>query len=277
MKKSAKLILIVLALVTGLYLFMIAPRMSGKTDMAAFTGVKFAHRGYFDNENGIPENSIPSFEKAIENGYGIELDVQLSADGVPMVFHDADLERMTGVKGKIWEYTAEELDKMTLLDTSYTICTLEYVMNIIDGQVPVIVEHKMDRVDTAVCEKSYEILAGYSGDWCMKSFDPRAVMWYKQNAPHVIRGQLAQEYWKEEKYAGKPLYVVLGNLLSNVITRPDFISYKYSDSDNISLNICRLMGAHTACWTLRSEQDYSQVNGKFDMYIFDSFDINAAE
>ena len=183
MKKSAKLILIVLALVTGLYLFMIAPRMSGKTDMAAFTGVKFAHRGYFDNENGIPENSIPSFEKAIENGYGIELDVQLSADGVPMVFHDADLERMTGVKGKIWEYTAEELDKMTLLDTSYTICTLEYVMNIIDGQVPVIVEHKMDRVDTAVCEKSYEILAGYSGDWCMKSF--RA--WNKAFYPFLCR------------------------------------------------------------------------------------------
>lgn len=269
--------MIFMLVLTGLFLFLIAPRMTAKPDMSAFKGVKFAHRGYFDNLNNIPENSLESFEKAIENGYGIELDVQLSSDGVAMVFHDADLERMTGNTGKVWEYTAEELGKMKLLGTDRTIPTLAQAMELISGRTPVIVEHKMDRVDTAVCKKSYEILADYTGDWCMKSFDPRAVMWYRQNAPQVIRGQLAQEYWKVEKYKGSPLYTALSFLVSNVVTRPDFISYKYTDSDNISLKLCDIMGADIACWTLRSEQDYSQVKGKFDMNIFDSFDINTVE
>ena len=274
MKKILKTLIILILVLTGIFLFLIAPRMTDKPDMSAFQGVKFAHRGYFDNENSIPENSLVSFEKAIENGYGIELDVQLSSDGVAMVFHDADLERMTGNTGKVWEYTAADLGEMKLLGTDRTIPTLAQAMEVIDGRTPVIVEHKMDRVDTAVCEKSYEILENYTGDWCMKSFDPRAVMWYRQNAPQVIRGQLAQEYWKVEKYKGNPLYTALGFLVSNVVTRPDFISYKYSDADNISLQLCRLMGADTACWTLRSADDFAQVKGEFDMYIFDSFDIN---
>ena len=273
MKKTGKKLLLILAVVFGVYLFLISPRMFSKTDMSAFENVAFAHRGFFDNENGIPENSLPSFENAIINNVGIELDIQLSSDGVPMVFHDADLERMCGVKGKVWEYTAAELQTMSLSGTEHTIPTLAQTLAVIDGRVPIILEHKMDRIDTAVCEKSYALLKDYTGAWCMKSFDPRAVIWYKSNAPQVIRGQLAQEYWKEEKFAGSPLYTALSFLVSNVITRPDFISYKYTDADNISLNLCRLMGAKTACWTLKSADDYNSVKSKFDMYIFDSFDI----
>ena len=261
----------------GIVLFLIAPRISGKADMTAFNVVNFAHRGYFDNESDAPENSLPSFEKAIENGYGIELDVQLSSDGVAMVFHDADLERMTGVKGKIWEYTRDQLQQMKLLGSDCTIPTLDQAMRFIDGRTPVLVEYKMDRVDTDVCVKGQAILDSYNGDYCIQSFDPRVLMWYKQNAPHIARGQLAQEYWKVDKYKGKPLYVALGNLISNVATRPDFISYKYSDADNPALKLCRFMGAEIACWTLRSADDYNLVKGQFDMYIFDSFDINAAE
>ena len=273
MKKTGKKLLLTLAVVFGVYLFLISPRMFSKPDMSAFENVAFAHRGFFDNQNGIPENSLLSFENAIINNVGIELDIQLSSDGIPMVFHDADLERMCGVKGKVWEYTAAELQTMSLSGTEHTIPTLAQTLAVIDGRVPIIVEHKMDRIDTAVCEKSYALLKDYTGAWCMKSFDPRAVMWYKSNAPQVIRGQLAQEYWKEEKFAGSPLYTALSFLVSNVITRPDFISYKYTDADNISLNLCRLMGAKTACWTLKSADDYNSVKSEFDMYIFDSFDI----
>jgi len=141
----------------------------------------------------------------------------------------------------------------------------------------VLVEYKMDRVDTDVCVKGNEILHNYDGDYCIQAFDPRAVMWYKKNAPEVVRGQLCQEYWKDEKYNGKALYLALTYMVSNVATRPDFISYKFTDADNISLNLCRLMGAKTACWTLRSADDYNSVKGDFDMYIFDSFDISQAE
>jgi len=272
MKKWQKITAAILIFITALFLFLIAP--GGGKDMSAFKGKTFAHRGYFDNENGVPENSLAAFSAAIGKGFGIELDVALSKDGVPMVFHDADLERMCGVKGKIWEYTRRELQQMKLLDTDYTMPTLQQALDLIYGTVPVIVEHKMDLVDTAVCEEANRILQDYTGDYCVKSFDPRVLLWYKQNAPQVIRGQLAEEFWHSEKYNGKPLYLALTYLLEDVATRPDFISYRFSDRDNISLKLCRLMGAETACWTLRSPQDYEQVAGEFDMYIFDSFDIS---
>ena len=246
--------------------------MFSKPDTSFLSG-PFAHRGYFDNENSIPENSLPSFQRAIDAGVGIELDVALSSDGVAMVFHDKSLERVCGVEGYIWEYTCEELQQMKLLGTEYTIPTLKQAMELIDGKVPVIVEHKMDLVDTAICESSYAVLKDYKGDWCMKSFDPRALMWYKSNAPQVVRGQLSEEFWRNEKYAGSPLYTALSYLVGNVVARPDFISYRYTQSDNIALAVCRMLGAKTACWTVQNQQDYDEYAQKFDAVIFDSFEI----
>ncbi|MBQ7904085.1 MAG: glycerophosphodiester phosphodiesterase [Oscillospiraceae bacterium] len=272
MKKWQKILAVAAVVIAVLYIFLIAPGNS--KDLSPFQGVAFAHRGYFDNENDIPENSLAAFSAAIDKGFGIELDVALSKDGVAMVFHDADLARVCGVEGKIWEYTCRELQQMQLLGTGHTVPTLQQAMELISGRVPVIVEYKMDLIDTAVCEKGHRILKDYQGDYCIKSFDPRVLMWYKANAPQVIRGQLAEEFWKSEKYAGKPLYLALSYLVENVATRPDFISYKFTDRDNISLKLCRLLGAETACWTLRSSEDYAAVAGKFDMYIFDSFDIS---
>lgn len=278
MIKSKKLlykVVAVAAVIIVLLLFIIAPRTFSGADMSAFDGVRFAHRGYFDNENSVPENSLVSFEKAIENGYGIELDIQLSSDGVAMVFHDADLERVCGVKGKIWEYTCSELQQMSLFNTEYTIPTFEQALQVIDGMVPLLVEYKMDRVDTAVCAAGQALLDNYKGEYCMQCFDPRALLWYRQNAPQVARGQLSEEFWHKEKYAGSPLYTALSFMVGNVVARPDFISYNFEHKDNIALKICDFMGAETACFTLRSPQDYEGVKGQFDMYIFDSFDINS--
>jgi len=245
--------------------------MFHKPDMSALEGYHYAHRGYFDNENAVPENSLAAFSAAIEAGYGIELDVQMSEDGVPVVFHDADLQRMCGVEGKIWEYSLAELSEMKLLDTEEGIPTLAEALELIDGQVPVIVEYKLDKVDTLVCERSDALLQEYDGAYCIQCFHPLALIWYKNNAPEIARGQLAQAFWRDEDYTGKPLYLLLSYMIENVATRPDFISYKFSDADNLSLNICRLFGAKTAAWTLRSEADYASVKGQFDFYIFDSF------
>ena len=270
-KKALKIILIILAALIVLFLFLVAPRMFNNPDMSALEGYHYAHRGYFDNDAGIPENSLASFSAAIEEGYAIELDVQMSKDGIPMVFHDADLERMCGVKGKIWEYSYAELAEMKLLGTDEGIPTLAEALELIDGQVPVLVEYKLDKVDTAVCEKSNSLLQEYDGAYCIQCFHPLALIWYRKNAPEIPRGQLAQAFWKDEEYKGKPLYLLLSYMIENVATRPDFISYKFSDADNLSLNICRLFGAKTAAWTLRSEADYASVKGQFDFYIFDSF------
>ena len=263
LKNTAKILLVLLMVLTGVFLFVIAPG-KGK-DTSRFTGIYYAHRGYFDNRNGIPENSLPAFERAIEKGFGVELDIQLSQDGVPMIFHDATLERMCGVEGNIWDYTAQQLQEMKLLGTDHTIPTLEQALTLIDGRAVLLVEYKMDRVDTAVCEESEKLLGQYTGEYCIQSFDSRVLMWYKSNVPDVVRGQLSDEFWNDEKYNGKPLYLALSYLVGNVVTRPDFISYGFESQDNLALNLCRFMGADAACWTLRSPADYETVKGNFDM------------
>ena len=274
LKKAFKIIVIILVVLCLLITFLVAPRIFNKPDMSALMDKSVAHRGYFDNKAGIPENSLASFEAAIEKGFVIELDIQLSSDGVAMVFHDADLERVCGVEGKIWEYTAAELKEMKLMGTEETIPTFEETLALVDGQVPLLVEYKMDKPDTAVCAAGQALLDKYKGAYAIQCFDPRALLWYKKNAPQVVRGQLAEKFWEKEEYEGKALYLVLTYMLTNVATRPDFISYKAIHKDNLSLNICRMLGAKTACYTLKSEEEFNYVNGDFDMYIFDSFDIS---
>ena len=108
-----KVLLIILIILLLLYLFLVAPRMIQRADRTAMMEHRFyAHRGLFDNESEAPENSLAAFQKAVDAGYGMELDVQLTKDDRLVVFHDATLKRMCGVDGNVWDYTLEELQKM---------------------------------------------------------------------------------------------------------------------------------------------------------------------
>lgn len=131
-------LLIVLATLVLLYLFLVAPRMFKRADRTPFMNVHYAHRGLFDNDSNAPENSLAAFKKAVEAGYGIELDVQLSKDKKLVVFHDATLKRMCGVDGKVWEYTLEELKKFHLKNSKEQIPTFEEFLQVVDGKVPFI-------------------------------------------------------------------------------------------------------------------------------------------
>ena len=263
-------IVILLLIIMVLYLFMTAPRLFGKPERKPFFGVYYAHRGLFDNTSDAPENSLKAFVKAIEAGYGIELDVQLSKDKIPVVFHDASLKRMCGIDGKVWEYTLEELQKMKLKGTDQTIPTFAQVLETIGGKTPIIVEYKMDVPDTKVCELGDSLLQSYKGVYCIESFHPFAVAWYKKNRPEIMRGQLAMNYWKDEKYKGKILYLLLTNLMLNFLGRPDFIAYKHQDALQISRKISRKLGALSVAWTIKSQDDYEKVKNEFDLFIFDS-------
>lgn len=265
-----KIIIIVLLILAALYLFFICPRVFRKPDRSMLYGVHYAHRGLFDNATEAPENSLSAFKKAVEAGYGIELDVQLSKDDIPVVFHDASLRRMCGVDGKVWEYTLEELQKMKLADSNETIQTFEKVLETVGGKVPLIVEYKMDRVDTKVCVLGNQLLETYSGPYCIESFHPFAVRWYKQNRPDVVRGQLCEEFWKHSEAYKKPLYYVLAYLVFNFLTRPDFIAYNHHDAGNISRRICRKLGALSVAYTIKSKAEYEKSKEKFDLFIFDS-------
>ena len=265
---------IIILVLVAIYLFLIAPRMFKKPDRSILYGRHYAHRGLFDNAGDAPENSLLAFRRAIENGYGIELDVQLSKDGVPVVFHDATLTRMCGVDGNVWDYTLAELKQLKLVSSNQTIPTFAEALDTIAGKTPIIVEYKLDRVQTKVCELGNELLTqyekNYNGKYCMESFHPLAVIWYKKNRPDIIRGQLSMEYWKDERYKDKKYLLIMAFLLSNVASRPDFIAYKHPGYKNISRRICRLMGALSVTWTIKSIEQYEKVKDEFDLFIFDS-------
>lgn len=262
-------LIIVLVVLAVIYLFLIAPRVIGKPDRSALMGVHYAHRGLFDNDSDAPENSLKAIQKAVEAGYGIEFDVQLSKDDVPVIFHDASLKRMCGVDGKVWEYTLEELQKMKLANSNEKIPTLEQVLGVVDGKVPLIVEYKMDRVDTKVCELGNAILEKYNGVYCIESFHPFAVKWYRDHRPDVIRGQLSQDFSKTD-YKGIQ-YWAMTHLLLNFLTRPDFIAYNHKDADIFSRRLCTQLGALSVAWAIKNRKQYEDAKPYFELVIFDSF------
>ena len=117
-----------------LYLLMIMPRVSGKPDMTPFKKWLYAHRGLHDNASEAPENSLKAFSRAVEAGYGIELDVQMTKDRVPVVFHDFTLERVCGRKGKVSDYTYQELQKFRLCASDERIPKFEDVLRLVDAR-----------------------------------------------------------------------------------------------------------------------------------------------
>lgn len=274
MKKLGKILLIVLIVLVVLFTVLIAPRTIGQASLRHMEGYHYAHRGYHDGNVSVPENSLASFQAAIDAGYGIELDIQLSSDKIPMVFHDADLMRICGVEGKIWDYTCAQLQEMKLFDTEETIPTLAQALALIDGQVPILVEYKMDKVDTDVCVYSHALLKNYEGPYAIQSFHPFALFWYRQNAKDVPRGILAKNFIRENKETGEKSDIVdflTTNLMLNVIAYPDFVAYDYQDADYFALKLTRLMGAKTSTWTLKDPADYAAVKGEFDLYTFEGF------
>ena len=152
-------------------------------------------------------------QAAIDAGYGIELDIQLSSDKVPMVFHDAELSRICGVEGKIWDYTCAELQQMQLFDSGETIPTLEEALTLIGGQVPILLEYKMDKVDTDVCAYSHELLKDYEGPYAVQSFHPFALFWYRQNAKDIPRGILAKNFIRDNKEKSEKSNMLIMRLL----------------------------------------------------------------
>lgn len=264
-------ILIVLLVLAGVYVFMVAPRMIGRADRTPFMNRHYAHRGLFDNQSEAPENSLAAFRKAVEAGYGIEFDVQLSKDNKLVVFHDDTLQRMCGVPGNVWDYTLEELKQMYLLQSEERIPTFEDVLQVIDGQVPLIIEYKLDRVQTRVCELADRVLSEYRGAYCIECFHPLALLWYRKHQPKVLRGQLCEEHFRNERFKGKPVFVIMSYLLTNFVTRPDFIAYNYLHAYNISRRVCRWLGGLSVAYTVKSKEAYEQAGKDFDLIIFDSF------
>lgn len=264
-------ICIVIAVIILLYFLAIKPRRSKQKERGKFTGVYYAHRGLHDNTGEAPENSLEAFKRAVKKGYGIELDVQLSKDGVPVVFHDYTLERMCGKEGRVYDYTYEELKQFPLGVSGEKIPRLEEVLKLVNGKVPLIIELKVEWMDLTVCPAVDKLLKNYQGTYCIESFNPMVLSWYRRYRNEVFRGQLADAFVKTGEKKGV-LYFMLQNLLLNWMTKPDFVAYNHKNADNVSRKLCRKLYKNLAvAWTIQSQQELDAAKDNFDLFIFDSF------
>lgn len=273
MKTALIIIICIFAVLAVLYLLLIMPRMFRRPDRTPFMGVLYAHRGLHDNASDAPENSMAAFKKAVDAGFGIELDVQLSKDKVPVVFHDFTLKRICGVEGKVVDYTYEELQQFSLCESQEKIPKFEEFLKLVDGKVPLIVEYKIPGTHTEVCTIADKLLQECKGVYCIESFNPLGVLWYKQNRKEVMRGQLSENFLKSgEKEYPKMLYFALHHLLFNFLTKPDFIAYNHHTYKDLSRRLCRyLYGGLAVAWTIKSKEELEARKEDFDLFIFDSF------
>lgn len=231
------------------------------------TDVYVAHRGLFDMALGIPENSLPAFERAAKENFAIETDVQMTKDGVLVVFHDDNLKRMAGVDALLSDKTLAELRSLRLAETDCVIPTFEEFLAAANG-VNLVVEIKPHGKPGEVEQKTREMLKGYKGHYCIESFDPFVVRWFRVHAPEVIRGQLSCGF---EGTFGRLKRWLLRDLKLCRWNGAQFIAY---DQASIAQNKAVRRWAKKVpilCWTVRNQQQYEQLHDFFDNMIFDSF------
>ena len=246
---------LVVALFVGIYLFLILPRVSNRADTELLMA-NYAHRGLWDE--GIPENSLAAFARAVSSGYGIELDVRLSRDRRVMVFHDEDLMRMCGVKGKISDYTYAQLRRLRLKGTNQEIPTLDETLALIRGRVPVMIEIKSEgvRPHPALCVRVAHRLDSYSGACGVVSFNPLVLSWFKNYRPSYARGQLITAKRKLPTAKERIGSAALFYLLANCISRPDFLSVRVDQNKRPALLLLKkLFHVPVFCWTVRRRDE----------------------
>lgn len=258
------------AVLALLFLGMVMPAVGKRPDKTPFLGVLYAHRGLHDNDSEAPENSLSAFRKAVEAGFGMELDVQLSKDKIPVVFHDFDLKRVCGAEGKVSDYTLQELKRFRLYGSDEQIPTFAEVLELVNGQVPLIVELKGDNMDISLCPIADKLLREYQGLYCVESFNPLMVIWYKKHHKEIFRGQLSEKFFTNGKK--NVLHFLLENLMLNFLSKPDFIAYKCTDYDALARRLCcGLFKATAVTWTVKSAEELKEMQKHFEIFIFEGF------
>lgn len=253
----------------GAYLYAVSPRLADRPER--MPKVYYAHRGLHDNISDAPENSLAAFQKAVDAGYGIELDVQLTKDGKVVVAHDFNLKRICRIDADVDSLTYEELKKLSIYGSSQHIPLFTDVLELVDGKVPLIVELKYKNRQSGICEKTQDILNGYEGVYCIESFHPQVLKWYRDNYPHICRGQLSMNFQRDDGSKGIQ-YFVMRHLLTNFLTRPDFVAYDCRAMNAVSKTICRtLFGCPAVAWTVKCQAQLDACRNKFDYFIFEGF------
>jgi len=234
-----------------------------------YTNYQFvAHRGLHNN-NVIPENSILAFELAIKNNFPIELDIHLTADKELVVFHDENLRRMTGLDKEIEDCTTQELNKLFLNNTIYTIPTLDEVLKLVNCKVPLLIEiknlRKVGELESLLINK----LSNYKGEYIIESFNPLSLLWIRKRYKNIILGQLATKDYPTIDSNFKKF--LLRNMFFNFLLKPDFISYDYKYINNRLYKKCQNKNIDLFLWTIKNSTDYKSIQNICDGIIFENF------
>jgi glycerophosphoryl diester phosphodiesterase len=243
----------------------------------SFLRLPITHRALHDRAQGRIENSPAAIQAAVEAGYGIEIDVQLSRDGVAMVFHDEELDRLTEETGPVHARTAADLGRIRLRDSTDTIPTLAEVLALVAGKVPLLIEIKdqmlvMGPTDGRLEAATAEALAGYRGDVAVMSFNPHAVARMASLAPHLPRGITTSAY-DPDYWAPLPVEVCerLRRIPDYDATGSSFISHEGRDLARVRVGELKAQGAAILCWTIRSAADEALARQVADNVTFEGY------
>jgi glycerophosphoryl diester phosphodiesterase len=225
-----------------------------------FLRIPIAHRGLHDRGRGVVENSRAAVSAAIEAGYAIEIDVQEAACGEAMVFHDDTLPRLTEASGLLRDHAAEALGAVRLRGSDETIPTLQEILALVAGRVPLLVEIKdqtgvlgpeIGPLETRVAE----CLAAYPGPVAAMSFNPHSVAAFAAGAPKVPRGLTSSAFddgdWALPDYRRAEL----ASLADAERVGACFVSHDHRDLDNPALARLAAAGIPILCWTIRSPEE----------------------
>jgi glycerophosphoryl diester phosphodiesterase len=237
--------------------------MTTRPGPAWLVGQPIAHRGLHDRTLGRPENSMAAFRAAIAGDYAIECDLQPSTDGVPMVFHDDDLDRMTGVAGNIRDRPASELAGLRLSGTQEPIPSLADLLADTAGRVPLVLELKSQPGrDAGFAHAVAGLLKSYDGPAAVMSFEPALMADFGKAAPELPRGLVAEGDWRS--------FVTVMQALR--LCKAHFISYSIADLPTPAPVLAhRILGLPLICWTVRTEADRRKAERWTDQITFEGF------
>ena len=242
----------------------------------AFVRGPIAHRALHDRARRRIENSASAIRAARAAGYGIEIDLQLSADGVAMVFHDEDLGRLTGESGPLNARSAAELGRIKLTGSDDTIPTLAQVLSLIGGAVPLLVEIKdqtltMSQTDGQLEKTTARDLESYSGEVALMSFNPHSVAHMARLCPTRPRGLTTSAYGDDWAPLSATTRDILREIPDYDRTLSSFISHEAHDLSRPRVAALKAQGAAILCWTIRSPEAEADARKIADNITFEGY------
>jgi len=230
-----------------------------------------AHRGLYNKDQSIPENSLLAYQLALDKGYSIELDLNVLKDGTVLAFHDHTFKRPCNDNRELSEVTYDEIKDLTLFSSQEKIPTLQNVLDLVQEKVPLLIELKPHGDVVFLCESMMKIMMDYKGKYAVFSFHPRVVSWFKKYHPEVIRGQIS-EYFKTDKAMNPISKYLMKSMFFNRFTRPDFISYGIYDMPNKYIDKAMKKGITVISYAARTKEQFDFVKSHYHNTVFEFFE-----